>query len=1154
MVTIFPTHADLSKLEINQESGPEGSAVASNYEGICEENRRRYGTEGAQKSGGLAAKLYDNRTHFIFELLQNAEDALGRRGALDGSRKVTFTLNATRLMLSHFGKPFDEADVRSVCDISESTKNEPSIGRFGLGFKSVYNITDAPEIHSGEEAFSIEDYVFPKRIPRLHLHPEETQIILPLRPQDASAGEEITSGFRQLGPNSLLFLRNIEEINWSVEGCASGWYLRNTPEELDANVNRITVIGYESSQDEEVDQTWLVFHRDVFTEEKKRVGRVEVAFSLTASKDSPKGWSVQPLPTSPLVVFFPTVVETHLGFLAQGPYRTTPSREAIPPNDPWNQHLVSETSILLLDAMRWMRDKSMLDVAALRCLPLDRAKFPQGARFAPMFEAVRKAIKEEPLLPAYHSGHVSADHAMLARTNDIRVLFSPEQASALFSSSISAWLSSEITQDKATDIRRYLMNELQVEEITPTKLIPHLTKSFLEAQADDWVARLYEFLSGHEAALRGRLSTVPLVRVEDGSHVVARSDRGPNAFLPSNAATDFTTVRRAVCATAEARAFLRSLGIAEPDPVDDVILNLLPKYRDGKATIQEGLYAADIDRIRAAAKTDSSAQSERLKAALRQTSFVKTADTGSRKSPFAKPCEVYIATDRLQQLFENIPSILIVDDNSDCLASTEIRDLLVSCGASRYLSPQPVSTYLTPSEKLRIRRDAGLERASRENSPEDFTLRGLKQVLDYLPNLEPESAAIRAKLLWEALADLEGRNRATFHGSYEWSFFHEKKTGRFDAAFVRMLNEDAWIPSTNGELVRPSLVEFDTLGWTPNPFLLTKIAFKPPVLDQLAKEAGIDPAILELLRRDPAIVAELASRLRSKAAHEPSPSNAPSIQIDEEDNDDVCGDAQDLYNDDMPGLLPAKPAPENGNGEGRRGRQGDQGRANNAPPRVSGQNNVGGNGRSEGKGASGGKAGTDEAGQESRRAGHAGARPFISYVSAHPEDEATDPDGLEQAVRMQIEAQALDLIIRLEPKLQRTPEGNPGFDLYEADSSGNRIRWIEVKSMTGSLDDRPVGISHTQFKYALEKRDAYWLYVVEYASDPARANVIRIQNPAGQSSTFTFDHGWRRVACTETPTFHPDNEMRLIAPAEPPGCVQPHTGQYGGSLPPYPVD
>lgn len=136
--------------------------MASNYETICAENRESYGTKGAQKSGRLAAGLYDNRTHFIFELLQNAADALGKRGEWHGSRRVRFTLGPNRLILSHFGKPFDEADVRSVCDIAESTKNESSIGRFGLGFKSVYTVTDLPEIHSGAEDFAIENFVYPK--------------------------------------------------------------------------------------------------------------------------------------------------------------------------------------------------------------------------------------------------------------------------------------------------------------------------------------------------------------------------------------------------------------------------------------------------------------------------------------------------------------------------------------------------------------------------------------------------------------------------------------------------------------------------------------------------------------------------------------------------------------------------------------------------------------------------------------------------------------------------------------------------------------------------------------------------------------------------------------------------------------------------------
>lgn len=1095
---------------------PEGVAVASNYEAICEENRESYGTKGAQKSGKLAAGLYDDRTHFIFELLQNAEDALGRRGEWHGSRKVSFTLSATRLTLSHFGKPFDEADVRSVCDIAESTKNESSIGRFGLGFKSVYTVTDLPEIHSGDEDFAIENYVFPKRLERSARAPDETQIILPLKPQDTTAAQEITAGFRHLGPGALLFLRHIDEINWSVEGGPSGFYLRNTPETLGPNVQRVTVIGQESGQPE-VDQNWLVFRRDVFSAEGKKVGRVEIAFSVVAVKDAPGRWAAQPLARSPLVVFFPTVVESHLGFLVQGPYRTTPSRDNIPPGDPWNQYLVRETSSLLVEALRWMRDNAMLDVAALRCLPLDREKFPKDSRFAPMFDAVRQAFQEEPLLPAFDGKYVTAHQAKLARTQELRELFSPEQLASLFGSEVSAWLSDDITEVKTPEIRKYLMRELDIDEIRPEKIIPLLSRAFLEAQPDEWISRLYEFLGGQGRAVRVQLDTIPLIRLEDGSHVVARENGKAKAFLPSAIATSFPTVRRAVCTTPEVRLFLSSLGITEPDPVDDVIWNILPKYQQAEVDVDDDVYAADIERIRAAFSTDSTAQREKLRSALRDTTFVMVVDTGDGKTYVAKPGEAYIATDRLQQLFAGVPDILIVDNEYDCLRGEEIRDLLVSCGASRYLIPEAVPSSLGHSEKERIRREAGLERASWENPPEDFTLRGLTALLEFLPKLPPKDAAARAKVLWEALADLEARGTAAFYGSYKWGYFHETKTARFDAAFVRTLNQVAWVPNADGELVPPGLVVFDTLGWKPNPFLQTKIVFKPPVIDQLAKEAGIDPAILDLLRRDPTIVAELTSRLSASPAPQTEPSAESEQETGKPSDGDVYDGAKDLYGDDMPDIPPGTPDPDGGDGVDTGAGGGGQGRTGTGTSRGGGQGNGGGHGGSGGHGTAGNKGGGKGGGQGKRTPGHAGGRPFISYVGTHPDDDGPDPDGLDQAARMQIEELAINLILRLEPGLRRTPEGNPGFDLFEADSSGRQIRWVEVKSMTGTLQDRPVGLSHTQFDCAREKGDAYWLYVVERATDPAQARVLRIQNPVGHARTFTFDHGWSEIARTDPP-------------------------------------
>ena len=62
--------------------------------------------------------------------------------------------------------------------------------------------------------------------------------------------------------------------------------------------------------------------------------------------------------------------------------------------------------------------------------------------------------------------------------------------------------------------------------------------------------------------------------------------------------------------------------------------------------------------------------------------------------------------------------------------------------------------------------------------------------------------------------------------------------------------------------------------------------------------------------------------------------------------------------------------------------------------------------------------------------------------------------------------------------LRRTPPNNAGFDLEEVDPDGDTVRWVEVKAMKGTFDDHSVGVTSTQFKFAQERLDGYWLYVV----------------------------------------------------------------------------
>ena len=1039
--------------------------MASDYAAIRAENEKRYGTDIGRIGPMLLSDRYDDRTHFIYELLQNAEDALARGSGSSRERSVRFHLADRELRVSHFGKAFDDADVRGICGIAESTKDLTAIGRFGIGFKSVYAFTDRPSIHSGREDFAIKSFVWPIAAPPIERSEGETVIVIPLKSSDPADRADITAGFQGLGTRTLLFLRQVDEIELSVDGESSGLYLRSRPEVLEEDaVRRVTLLGQAKGKPD-IEESWLVFSRPVSSEGGTAVGHVEIAFLIMQDEERGRE-SICSVPQSPLVVFFPTVLETHLGFLLQGPYRTTPSRDNVPRQDSWNQHCVQEAAGVLVDALRWLRDKDLLDIGTLHALPLDGAKFNAGSMFEPLFRATKGLLASEALLPRFGRGYAAAANAKLARTNSLRTLFDPARLAALFDTDGElAWLSGDISQNRTPELRQYLLRELEIGEVTPEAILPRLTTDFLGAQPDDWILMLYEFLND-QPVLQLRALLLPLIRLVDGSHVLALKEGQPQAFLPSDIETGFPTVRPAVCGSDSARKFLASLGLTEPDPVDDVVWNVLPKYGEDEVDVSDEVYDSDIRRIVAAFASDSKSQRQKLLATLCETPFVMAVDTGDAQEFFSKPGDLYLATEGLKKLFASVPDVFRVDDRYPCLRGEDVRQLLETCGAVRYLRPV-ADTSLPWEEQRRLREQAGHAETSWQNDRiTDWTLLGLQGVLAALPGLPEEDRRTRSRLVWEELARLEERRgKGVFTGEYTWTHYGSYHT-TFDAAFVRLLNETEWLPDEDGNLGQPGTVLFNSLDWKPAPFLLSKIRFKPPIIDQLAKEAGFDPGVLDLLKQRGITSTAQVRELLGVEAEPP-------------DNDDGPGGAP----------APTPPGPEPpitdpgpaGGGGAHRGGQGE--------------------GLGKGRGKTGGK----------RPPGSAGGRPFISYVAVNSDEEEPDRDGLDQTARMALEASAIECILEQEPNWQRTLTSNPGYDLFHPAADGKPARWCEVKAMTGGLKDRPVGLSRPQFECAGKYGDAYWLYVVEKAAT-SDARIVRIQNPAGKARTFTFDHGWLVVA------------------------------------------
>lgn len=823
--------------------------MALDYESIRKTNIGKYGTEVGNYGKLIFEDQYTERTHFIFELLQNAEDALARRGPeWNGPRAVSFDLTENQLRVSHFGDPFNEADVRGICQIGNSTKegNLTAIGRFGIGFKSVYAFTEQPSIHSGSEDFVIDDYVLPKATSSIAQKDDQTVFVIPFKSPDIDY-DEIANVLMNLRLDTLLFLHHINEISYSIKDSASQHYRRKSVK-LDNNVRSVTITG--TNRDQELVKEWLVFSHPVFNN-GNLAGNIEIAFER-----DPESQRFSYVSESRLVVFFSTVVATGLGFLIQGPYRTTPSRETVPSNDEWNNYLMKETASLLSEALCWLRDKEILDINVLLSLPLEE----RGDMFDSLYKSVKVILYEEALLPKLGSGYINGKNAILGRGKGLRNLLSSNQLSVLRNMEQSAWLSGEITSDRTPNLHRYILDELGVDELRSRDILPMLSCMFLETQSDNWILQLYSFL-GKSVPARQRVmyrnysvsvtrqeltSNIPLIRLEDGSQVTADPEK---YFLPGKNYTDFPTVKVAVCQTPEAREFLESLNLREPDPVDDIKHNILNKYQEGHIStdnIQElkHEYKKDMERIMHVYNTCSLSEKRALIDVLKQVPFVMAVDANDTRISLQEPTQLYLKTKRLKNLLNEVDGVWFVDDSLDLYRDPVLTKIFEECGSIRHLR-----TTSSNLDQKKIKRLHGIERncSGKPQHGTDWRLDKLGDIISNISNMDYEQQKRRSRLLWEELINLRITNPEVFNGAYTCFYYYERSHSFDETTFVEQLNTMKWIPHS-GKLWSPASILFDDLNWEPDSILLLKINFKPSEMAQLAKKAGIEPDLLDELK------------------------------------------------------------------------------------------------------------------------------------------------------------------------------------------------------------------------------------------------------------------------------------------------------------------
>lgn len=502
-------------------------ALTARRQKWVEANRENNFEEGIKR---LLTELYPDNAHFIYELLQNAEDT--------GATECRFELSKDCLEFRHNGKrQFSMQDVESITSIGESTKRDDptSIGKFGVGFKAVFAYTNTPEVSSGDFDFRIRDLVIPETIsPAKDKTTGHTRFTFPfdhLKKKPHQACVEIEKGLKALGGNTLLFLEHIRKIEFRLPDRSMGRIERTDLSGVHLEIREV-------SGKSEVISNWLRFQKQVDVADeygKKKSCRIAIAYSMIAEEEKKKktaDWKIEPLDHGQVSIYFPAEKETsNLRFHLHAPFASTVARDSVR-DCPANNTLRDCLAELIVESLSTIRDMGMLNVTFLAVLPNHNDNLPQF--YKPIQKAIIKAFQEQNLTPTRSGVHAKTE-VLYAGPAKIADVLGDEGLSVMTGFAPPLWAANLPPQQQRTE---QFLKSLAIDEWGWSKLAESLSysgllhefsiqdkvkqkriESWICSMSDDKLMRLYALLGEayfHKSDC-SPCSALRIIRVFDGN-------------------------------------------------------------------------------------------------------------------------------------------------------------------------------------------------------------------------------------------------------------------------------------------------------------------------------------------------------------------------------------------------------------------------------------------------------------------------------------------------------------------------------------------------------------------------------------------------------------------------------------------------------------
>ena len=594
----------------------------------------------------VAEDLNSKESHFILELIQNADDNTYKPN-VDPS--LSFTIYDKRLVVKNNEIGFQEKNVRALCSAGESSKKAEKrkgyIGEKGIGFKSIFKVTDSPEIHSNGFHFRFDrsnpqdllGYVVPHwHEPDINLDDRTTLII----PAKANQSFSISS-LSDISDTLLLFLQKLRKLEIETnEGQIS--YQRT-------DQGPVTKLVTTKPNEENKQQIFLrkSFKVDMSNiQEPKREGINETEIVLAFPID--ESGKAAPIAGCETFAFLP-IREFGFKFYIQADFVLASSREGIHEELAWNKRLRDAISSAFVDAIHEFKQRPELANTFFNYLPTKEEIHDKF--FAPVVDHLIKKLIPIECIPVAGGSWKKPAEVLLA-SEKIRGLFTSEDALKIFDAD---YLENGFSLPTAFKEPLGLKN-LTVHDVASV-FIKHA--GWLKERELEWKALFYAYLAhdGHRTSMVKHLEKVPCIPLENGEFITPSNQ---TVFFPLHTGKKYgfehelsilnsELLNQALKYSEDVTKLFNELGVKHDKPIDLIHSHILKLHSgnswqnsDNDALIGHVRYIKDKLPQYLAESLESGKQESAAISLLCKGLYIGTKDNKNSSWIFARPEELYL--------------------------------------------------------------------------------------------------------------------------------------------------------------------------------------------------------------------------------------------------------------------------------------------------------------------------------------------------------------------------------------------------------------------------------------------------------------------------------------------------------------------------------